>query len=1082
VWRDTARVDQLNQLFNHLLPAPENLSIVVGTQKVVDDQLPKRLVQTAKRSDWLEIPAMDEVSVATWVKAQYKAKRLLIQSRRGEKRREMVDAIASAFFSISGGHPLHLIYAFESLALASKPVRAEEVLALPPCPDGDIRGYYSALWGGLSAGARDILHALAGASFYWPGSGIRTCFGDYSEVAFLLNVRRSGLIPFHGSIFAYVRERPDHQEAFQAVLPSVVRWLEEDAPEYWRWGWLWLTKSQQGDPAPLLTGTTRKWVVDSLASGWSLQQTLAILSAAEWAAFKGGDLPRTVSLRWLRIRALNAPEFQTQDFPAFESAALGASGNLQQLLNYADGIETLSDAELAILADSAPEDFEQDLRAISVQELMRRVHVWIELRHRSQDEFLRLTHHLLDAASGSNIETAERIIRFLKGFKDPTSLLVDYIQAIGKAANLEVLISLLQKLPGDLATVGRTLQDELARTSGFLDVDLNARLGVAPNSLSPLFACWFALRGQPFVLMTLPPAPARLSDEDMRVGRGSGADRFLHTVFFSALATALRAEGDFSWIYPGINRNEVGWLSEAIDCLEETASAIASGRLEANFVAPYEGASTLAEVPFLGNSNEADYRRYLGFRGALRQVARDLHLLSPNKDAGVHVSATDLKVARASAHWVDTLWIDEEIGDRRRILDEAGARHILTDSVQQLASTINEFMERTDTWVQLAKFSKVYALGSEKELVRRAADCLLGYGNRKDTSAIEALDSIERVHLAGGADALAGIVTLTPIVEKITKFTDGDETDYVRSRLIGVVATTHPEKLPMFYAHYVRGEEWRYADECISEFLCVADFSSEEVAALTATLVDHATLSALGEAGERDASAQKLSEHQAAYLGGSPKDRHDRSSSNNGLGTAKPWRTKPTKFKADQFDKVAAEVGKRDFDFRGRRTFVTGWLSHWVSQGEGKTALTSIDQFFSSGKSTYNVEDSLDDVYEVSRKLEGKKAAYKWLVRAHINRNGWASYWASDEEVMSRLGVAAKEYGKEWWKFILDTSVADRYGRPSGGSFALGQRYLVRFLILAGQVDVAANIARAFVQCVTEEVADQPIPEVRWLA
>ena len=144
-------------------------------------------------------------------------------------------------------------------------------------------------------------------------------------------------------------------------------------------------------------------------------------------------------------------------------------------------------------------------------------------------------------------------------------------------------------------------------------------------------------------------------------------------------------------------------------------------------------------------------------------------------------------------------------------------------------------------------------------------------------------------------------------------------------------------------------------------------------------------------------------------------------------------------------------------------------------------ALDSIDQFFASGKSTYNVEDSLDDVYEVSRKLEGKKVAYKWLVRAHINRNGWASYWASEEEVMSRLGVAAKEYGKEWQKFLLDTSVADRYGRPSGGSFAIGQRYLVRFLILAGQVDVAAKVARAFVQCVTEEVADQPIPEAPWL-
>src|SRR5665213_1751372 len=255
-----------------------------------------------------------------------------------------------------------------------------------------------------------------------------------------------------------------------------------------------------------------------------------------------------------------------------------------------------------MLAGSAPDDFEKDLRDSSVQELMRRVNVWIELRHRSQDEFARLTHHLLDAAGGSTVETAERVTRFLKGFKDSASLLVDYIQAIGKAANLEVLFFLLPKLHGDLATIDRSLQDELARTAGFLDVDLGARLSELPNSLSPLLSCWFALRGQTFVLMTLPLAPTRMGDEDMRVGRGSGVDRFLHGVFFSALATALRAEGDFSWIYPGFNRDEVGWLSEAIDCLEQTASAIVSGGLNADFLAPYEGASTLAEVPFLGNS------------------------------------------------------------------------------------------------------------------------------------------------------------------------------------------------------------------------------------------------------------------------------------------------------------------------------------------------------------------------------------------------------------------------------------------------------------------------------------------------
>jgi len=62
-----------------------------------------------------------------------------------------------AFFSISRGHPLHLIYAYEELIRAGRPTSAEEVELLPPCPDGDIRTYYRGLWVRLSAYAKNAL-------------------------------------------------------------------------------------------------------------------------------------------------------------------------------------------------------------------------------------------------------------------------------------------------------------------------------------------------------------------------------------------------------------------------------------------------------------------------------------------------------------------------------------------------------------------------------------------------------------------------------------------------------------------------------------------------------------------------------------------------------------------------------------------------------------------------------------------------------------------------------------------------------------------------------------------------------------
>ena len=44
---------------------------------------------------------------------------------------------------------------------------------------------------------------------------------------------------------------------------------------------------------------------------------------------------------------------------------------------------------------------------------------------------------------------------------------------------------------------------------------------------------------------------------------------------------------------------------------------------------------------------------------------------------------------------------------------------------------------------------------------------------------------------------------LVPIVERITEFTDGDETDHVRSALIEAVARISPVRLPDLYEHHV---------------------------------------------------------------------------------------------------------------------------------------------------------------------------------------------------------------------------------------------------------------------------------------
>jgi hypothetical protein len=449
VWRDTQRVDQLNHLFNELLPLPPNVSLIVGTQRVADEQLPRKLLTIANGEDWIEIPRMDEVAVHRWVVQQDKARPLLLRfDPTTEQRGEMIGEIAKAFFSISQGHPLHLIYAYAGLIRAGRPTSAEEIKLLPPCPDGDIRVYYRGLWVSLSANAKNALHMLAGSDFFWPSLGIRQVLGDFSEIDHLLEPRNVGMVPFHPSIFAWVRERTDHAETYQALLPKIINWLANDAPEYWRWGWLWLASAQAGDFRDLLASATRDWVVESIAQGWPDRQIQNILAAAEAKTFEDGDLAKTVSLRSLKTRVSNAAEFQARDFASYRATALAIAHNRQQTLNLLDGINDLTDSEVTELARRGPREMSSQILPACFDELARRVNAWIALRHRPENEFTNLSDQLLSISALMDKETVRRTLRYARGFKKAEPHVSRLIRLLGDAQNIEGLQLIRETLSG----------------------------------------------------------------------------------------------------------------------------------------------------------------------------------------------------------------------------------------------------------------------------------------------------------------------------------------------------------------------------------------------------------------------------------------------------------------------------------------------------------------------------------------------------------------------------------------------------------------------------------------------------------
>ena len=117
------------------------------------------------------------------------------------------------------------------------------------------------------------------------------------------------------------------------------------------------------------------------------------------------------------------------------------------------------------------------------------------------------------------------------------------------------------------------------------------------------------------------------------------------------------------------------------------------------------------------------------------------------------------------------------------------------------------------------------------------------------------------------AVTLARLDKLAPIIDVIMEFTDGDETDHVRSEFIEVVAKLAPERLPSLYEHHLSNDEHRYADECLIEFVQTNELDTLEAVALARTLLDERTLGILEKRGANDLTARTLLDKQNSFLG-----------------------------------------------------------------------------------------------------------------------------------------------------------------------------------------------------------------------
>jgi len=1086
VWRERRNTSQMEHLFNFLLPCPPNVFLIVGTQRVSTDQLPLKLIQNAGEHDWIEVPPMDEDAVHAWVAGQYKHGRLLLRDAQPFRGVTELSEISQAFFSISNGNPLHLIYSFEALVRRGVVVTADEVKLLPACPDGDIRKYYAGLWGRLTSSAKRVVHLVAGSDFLWPADGLRKCAGSLDQVDHLLEHRRTGLMPFHGSILAYAREQAEHAEAFKEVLPAVVQWLKVDAPEYWRWAWLWIMQARLGDVSDLLNETTRQWVIESLSIGWPAEQIVTILGDAELRAFGQGDYSRTLELRSMKIRVENGQTLQTNRFNDFEESAIRAAKNQQQLLNLADSVSSLSDDAIITIVRCLDGKEQDRIGYECYEELRRQVNMWISLRHRRDEEFLSLAENFIEALVDFGVAKIPNLLGFIYRFHARDRVFATLLRNLTRARKFEIALATFRELSDPKYEPWRSpTQDALVRISSIEGIDLKKRLRKL-TTVSPLLACWYRIKGlEPPARLDLSAISADAVRDNYDYGPNVAVNKFFHSFFFASLDTALTAIGECSPALIGIDRKKLGWMSDAIEVLWDAAFDLAKRPSKIDFGSIFLCLADLAPIDKPYRPSEAGPAQYRGFRSAVRRIAADLHALKCTLEGPVLVGKESFELARGSTHWLDEQWIENELEVRTRIFEPEGVHALIDDVAAYADQNVTQFSERAERWTDLAQLAVLYGHEGASGFVSRAADCIVGYGWRKDVWIFDVLSAIEAVHTSGAADVVPWLKTLAPLVDQMTVFTDGDETNHAPEEFIDLVADVHPAWLPDLYRHYIAKEEWRLAENTLAGVLESADLKHAVGTALAGTLLEKSDLYALEKLRDKGKpNADSLLKKQRAMLGivGKP---------GPPVSSAKAKRNKDdfarsgrppdiSKFGAIELERLLKRVASPKLGYEHREDALRAWMKHWGNRGKGLDVLRSLNAHFLATDNPHDIEAMLDDAFGLSLEYEGKAKAYVWLVRAHVERRGWSYYWDNSGRVEKRLQLAAKYYKSRWAEFIRDTSAPARYWARRRPGLTVGTRWLVRFLLLAGQQQKAVAFTDTMVRLTMEELHDQPLAAAGW--
>lgn len=1074
VYRERSDISQLEHLVNRIDPFKEKICLIYGTQPISDEYLPNSLLRSAPREkSWIDIPAMGLDAIKERIDFLVSIEEIDVVGEEEYQRREIVE-ISQALLEISQGYPLHLTYSLNSLKLSGNKTSKYDVERLPTCPEGDIHAYYENLWVSLSESAKEILLLMANADFSWPDkTHLEFCFDDslifrnsFAEIQHLIEKRLSGITPFHSSLFVYLKRKDEFLESNERLNQKSKAWINQHAPEYWQWGWAWIIEAKLGNTAPLLQGITREWLIQSLCKAYPLEHIEHIVGVAENVAFEQSLYPELVRLRILKMRLLNGPEFQVEDFSEFLDCSLSCSPDTFGLLWRADNLRIIPDNEIAVVAKHFQGKNEMIVDACA-REIYRRIRFYARIEDSNHYRTLdSLVDSYLQVLVSYDSPDLGRINEFYERLSDKSSSFTRIIELLVQYGHRHLLLDLSSfDIPEDISF---KLIDEVvlaARIEGVTLEEVSKNPGISNSSLGLLHSF---LDGKEINCEELTELECPNEYE-------AATYHLFYQYFFNTLVSRL-SNSDVI---------EKPLLAEPTSIKEFIKNAWITFHYASSVVAAKLKTGEKFEVSALYNAFailELPDQYQLGYylnavlfniRKALAKIAIHLNILCNSSDEFTTLSEDNFSEITECPWWSSRVFFD--VAAQNSIF--SFPKNITTQEFHKLFEAELQSRENTATLandsLELGTLALKYGLHDKaSQFLERAALNIVGYGWRKDITlndVFEAIEDCSNSNCPQVSDWLTRVATFTIDVFDFSE----KEIRHIPGWFTKLLSKHNPERLVDEFAYHLSEENWHRTDLILENIIKAFPLSTPSEHAFLRCMTTFNALTALKERAEGNATLKRIYEEQCKTLGGTPPPPREYSSTEDEATSESPDVATIQPNNLDEFKATLFSIS-----YRVRKQFIADWIAHWVDQDQGAVILNSFKTHYEQENSDYELDRCLHEIFLLSKRIEGKSKAYIWAVRDIKLNNCWSRYDYSHAEVSLRQYGSI--YKNQWERILKDTMSPGSSKLQRDENIIVPSTQLVTFLVSAHQIDLAVEITEVMVSSLEGDIAHLPLTDLYW--